>query len=249
MEALFFPVRSIIKRLIFTAFSPDSDPMAQADRQFAEARRQMVLTQLRPNKVIDDQVIDAMAALPREQFVPKAYRGVAYMDEDVAVAPGRFLMEPMVLARLLQEADLQPADVALVVGAATGYDTAVLARIINTVIGLEADAALAQQAGQTIQALGIDNVVMVEGALGEGLPKHGPFNLILLSGAVPEISQALLDQLAEGGRLIGVVRKAGAPIGQAVIVKRSGNLFSQRVLFDAGTPVLPGFERPAAFVF
>ena len=117
MEPLFFPDRSIIKRLIFTAFSPDSRPMAQADRLFAEARRQMVLTQLRPNKVIDDQVIDAMAALPREQFVPKAYRGVAYMDEDVAVAPGRFLMEPMVLARLLQEADLQPADVALVVGA------------------------------------------------------------------------------------------------------------------------------------
>src|SRR3546814_15654340 len=87
------------------------------------------------NKVINDQVIDAMAALPREQFVPKPYRGVAYMDEDVAVAPGRFLMEPMVLARLLQEAELQPSDVALVVGAATGYDVAVLARIVNTVIG------------------------------------------------------------------------------------------------------------------
>lgn len=223
--------------------------MAQADRHYAEARRQMVLTQLRPNKVIDDQVIDAMAVLPRELFVPKGYRGVAYMDEDVAVAPGRFMMEPMVLARLLQEAELQASDVALVVGAATGYDLAVLARIVNTVIGLEADAALAQQAGQTMQALGIDNVVIVEGALGEGLPKQGPFNLILLAGAVPEISPSLLDQLAEGGRLIGVVRPAGAPIGQAVIVKRSGSLFSQRVLFDAGTPWLPGFERPAAFVF
>ncbi|MCW0233167.1 MAG: protein-L-isoaspartate O-methyltransferase [Ferrovibrio sp.] len=223
--------------------------MATAERQFAEARRQMVLTQLRPNKVIDEQVIDAMAALPREQFVPKTYRGVAYMDEDVAVAPGRYLMEPMVLARLLQEAEIQPAEVALVVGAATGYEVAVLARLTSTVIGLESDATLSQLAGQTLQALGIDNTALVEGALKDGLAKQGPFNIILLAGAVPEISPALLDQLADGGRLIGVLRAPEAPIGQAVLIKRAGNLFPQRVLFDAGTPVLPGFERPAAFVF
>lgn len=223
--------------------------MAQADRHFAEARRQMVLTQLRPNKVIDEQLIAAMAALPREQFVPKAYRGVAYMDEDVAVAPGRYLMEPMVLARLLQEAEIQSGEVALVVGSGTGYELGVLARLCSTVIGLEADAGLAQQASQTLQALDIDNTAIVEGALRDGLAKQGPFNLILLAGAVPEISAALLAQLADGGRLVGVVRPAGAPIGQAVLVKRSGELFPQRVLFDAGTPLLPGFERPAGFVF
>ncbi len=223
--------------------------MATAERQFAEARRQMVLTQLRPNKVIDEQVIDAMAALPREQFVPKAYRGVAYMDEDVAVAPGRYLMEPMVLARLLQEAEIQPAEVALVVGAATGYEVAVLAKLCSTVIGLESDGALSQLAGQTLQALGIDNVALVDGALKDGLAKQGPFNVILVAGAVPEVSPALLGQLAEGGRLIGVLRAPGAPIGQAVLVKRAGDLFPQRVLFDAGTPALPGFDRPAGFVF
>ncbi|MFN4277811.1 MAG: protein-L-isoaspartate O-methyltransferase family protein [Ferrovibrio sp.] len=223
--------------------------MAQADRHFAEARRQMVLTQLRPNKVIDEQLIAAMAALPREQFVPKAYRGVAYMDEDVAVAPGRYLMEPMVLARLLQEAEIQSGEVALVVGSGTGYEVGVLARLCSTVIGLEADAVLTQQASQTLQALGIDNTAIVEGALKEGLAKQGPFNLILLAGAVPEIPAALLAQLADGGRLVGVIRPAGAPIGQAVLVKRSGDLFPQRVLFDAGTPLLPGFERPAGFVF
>ncbi|WP_374305225.1 protein-L-isoaspartate O-methyltransferase [Ferrovibrio sp.] len=223
--------------------------MAQADRHFAEARRQMVLTQLRPNKVIDEQLIAAMAALPREQFVPKAYRGVAYMDEDVAVAPGRYLMEPMVLARLLQEAEIQSGEVALVVGSSTGYELGVLARLCSTVIGLEADSALAQQAGQTLQALGIDNTAIVEGTLKDGLAKQGPFNVILLAGAVPEIPAGLLAQLADGGRLVGVVRPAGAPIGQAVLVKRSGDLFPQRVLFDAGTPTLPGFERPAGFVF
>src|SRR3546814_19456355 len=96
--------------------------MALADRQFAEARRYMVLTQLRPNKVIDENVIAAMAAVPREQFVPKAYRGVAYMVEDVTVAPGRSLLEPMILARLLQDAEIDPQDIALFVCCATGYD-------------------------------------------------------------------------------------------------------------------------------
>jgi protein-L-isoaspartate(D-aspartate) O-methyltransferase len=208
-----------------------------------------VLTQLRPNKVIDEQLIAAMAALPREQFVPKAYRGVAYMDEDVAVAPGRYLMEPMVLARLLQEAEVQAGEVALVVGCSAGYEVGILARLCSTVIGLETDPAMAQQAGQTLQALGIDNTAIVEGPLKDGLAKQGPFNVILLAGAVPEIPAALLAQLADGGRLVGVVRPAGAPIGQAVLVKRSGDLFPQRVLFDAGTPPLPGFDRPAGFVF
>lgn len=146
--------------------------MAQADRQFVEARRYMVLTQLRPNKVTDEQVIDAMAAIPREQFVPKAYRGVAYMDEDVAVAPGRALMEPMVLARLLQEAETQPQDIVLVVGCATGYDVAVAAKIANTVIGLEPDADLVGQASQTLEQLGIDNVAVVQGISGTASPSR-----------------------------------------------------------------------------
>src|SRR3546814_206435 len=111
--------------ILFRVTSTDSIVMALADRQFAEARRYMVLTQLRPNKVIDENVIAAMAAVPREQFVPKAYRGVAYMDEDVTEAPGRYLLEPMILARLLQEAEIDPQDIALVVGCATGYDVAV----------------------------------------------------------------------------------------------------------------------------
>jgi len=139
--------------------------------------------------------------------------------------------------------------VALVVGSATGYEVAVLARLTSTVIGLESDAALSQQAGQTLQAQGIDNTALVEGPLKDGLAKQGPFNVILLAGAVPEIPAALLQQLADGGRLIGVLRAPGAPIGQTVLVKRSGDLFPQRILFDAGTPVLPGFERPAGFVF
>lgn len=223
--------------------------MASADRLFAEARRQMVLTQLLPNKVIDERLIAAISATPREQFVPKAYRGVAYLDEDIAVAPGRALMEPLVLARLLQEADVQSADVALVVGCATGYDLAVLARLASTAIGLESDAALAAEAGKLLAQLGLDNAPVIEGALAEGLAKQGPYNVILLAGAVPEIPVLLKQQLAEGGRLVAVRRPVGAPIGHAVVVKRVGNLFPERVVFDAGTRPLPGFDRPTGFVF
>lgn len=216
---------------------------------FAEARRQMVLTQLRPNKVIDEQLIAAMAGIPREDFVPQAYRGVAYMDEDVTVAPGRCLMEPMVLARLLQEAEIAPTDKVLVIGAATGYDVAVIARLAGSVIGIDSDATLVRQAGQTLQAMQVTNAVVTEGPLKDGSAGKGPFNVILIAGAVPEIPAVLLQQLVDGGRLLGVVRGAEAPIGQAVIVKRAGNLFPQRVLFDAGTPVLPGFEAAPGFVF
>lgn len=223
--------------------------MASADRLFAEARRQMVLTQLLPNKVIDDRLIAAMSATPREQFVPKTYRGVAYQDEDIVVAPGRALMEPLVLARLLQEADIASSDVALVVGCGTGYDLAVLARLASTAIGLESDPALAAEATKLLAQLSLDNAPVMEGPLAAGLAKQGPFNVILLGGAVPEIPAALKAQLADGGRLVAVRRPAGAPIGHAVVVKRAGNLFAERVIFDAGTRPLPGFEQPSGFVF
>jgi len=223
--------------------------MAAADRLYAEARRQMVLTQLLPNKVIDERLLDAMRAAPREQFVPKAVQGVAYLDDDITVAPSRALMEPLVLARLLQEADVLATDVALAVGVATGYDLAVLARLSSTAIGLESDPALAAKSTQILGQLGIDNAPVVAGPLAAGLPRQGPFNVILLCGAVPEIPAALQQQLADGGRLVGVVRQPSAPMGQAVIVRRTGESFARRVLFDAGLRALPGFVQPAGFVF
>lgn len=223
--------------------------MASADRLFAEARRQMVLTQLLPSKVIDERVITAMQVVPREEFVPKAYRGVAYMDEDIALGGGRWLMEPLVLARLLQEADIAETDVALAVGCASGYDLAVLSGLASTAIGLESDAAQAATASQALAKLGLDNAPVIEGPLAAGLPKQGPFNVILLCGAVPEAPAALKQQLADGGRLVGVIRPTGAPIGVATLIKRTGDAFVERPIFDAGTHALPGFDRPAGFVF
>ncbi len=138
---------------------------------------------------------------------------------------------------------------ALVVGCGTGYDLAVLARLASTAIGLESDPALAAEATKLLAQLSLDNAPVMECPLAAGLAKQGPFNVILLGGAVPEIPAALKAQLADGGRLVAVRRPAGAPIGHAVVVKRAGNLFAERVIFDAGTRPLPGFEQPSGFVF
>ncbi len=214
---------------------------------YATARQNMVESQIRPNKVTDPELIDALRSLPRELFVPKAVRGIAYVDEDIAVAPDRFLMEPMVLARLLQEAAVAATDMVLDVGCCTGYSTAVLARLANAVVGLEADPALAAQASDRLSELDIDNAVIVEGALEAGYPRQAPYDLILLGGRAERIPSEFIEQLAEGGRLVGVVGDAG--MGRACVLTKRRGATSRREIFDAAVRPLPGFERRKGFVF
>ena len=215
---------------------------------FAAARWNMVESQLRTNKVTDLRVLDAFETVPRELFVPEPLRGIAYVDEDVALGSGRFVMEPRVLARLLQAAQPGPEDMALDLGCGSGYATAILSRLVATVVALEADAALAEAANRTLDKLEIDNAVVVEGRLAEGYPKQAPYNVILLGGAVAEIPAAIADQLAEDGRLVAVV-SAGPGLGRATLMRRDGGVISSRVLYDASLPVLPGFEAAPGFVF
>ena len=215
---------------------------------FAAARWNMVESQLRTNKVTDLRVLDAFETVPRELFVPEPLRGIAYVDEDVALGGGRFVMEPRVLARLLQAAQPGPEDMALDLGCGSGYATAILSRLVATVVALEADAALAEAANRTLDKLEIDNAVVVEGRLAEGYPKQAPYNVILLGGAVAEIPAAIADQLAEDGRLVTVV-SAGPGLGRATLMRRDGGVISSRVLYDASLPVLPGFEAAPGFVF
>jgi protein-L-isoaspartate(D-aspartate) O-methyltransferase len=214
---------------------------------YAIARQHMVDSQVRTNKVTDERLIEAIRTLPRERFVPDRARARAYLDDDVEIAPGRYLMEPMVTGRLIQAAGVKPEDIALVVGAGTGYAAALLSRLANTVVALEPEAQLAQRASGVFSELSIDNAIVFEGPLSAGCPKHAPYNVIYLDGAVEQLPTALTSQLADGGRLVGVLLEQG--VGRASLWIKSGSAVSCRVLFDANVALLPGFATPPQFVF
>jgi protein-L-isoaspartate(D-aspartate) O-methyltransferase len=211
------------------------------------ARQNMVASQLRTNRVTDERLLEAFATVPRERFVPTGRRALAYVDEDIEIARGRFLMEPRVLGRLLQSLAPAPNSIALVVGSGTGYSTAILAKLVETVVAVERDADLSRHANAVLSDLGIDNVAVFNMPHVGGYPAQAPYDIILIDGGVHQVPHALVDQLSEGGRL-AAVRRSG-PAGQAVLVVKSGGVASERVEFDAIVPVLPGFEKPAAFVF
>ena len=217
---------------------------------FALARRNMIDGQLRPNRVTNAQLLKAIADLPRERFLSAGLASVAYADDDVPLGNGRYLMEPMILARLIQTLQPQPQDKALVVASGAGYGTALLARLVKSVVALEADAGLAGSAEQTIKALGIANVTHVTGTMEAGRSVDGPYDVILIEGAVQHVPSAIVDQLAEGGRLGTVIAapSAGA-LGLAQLIVKEGGVASGRPIFDAGTPVLPGFASPPRFTF
>ncbi len=215
---------------------------------YAVARLNMIEGQIRPNKVTDGRVLAAMAEVPRERFVPKKLQGAAYVDEDLAVAPGRYLMEPAVFARLLLAAAIAPTDLVLDIGCATGYSTAVLARLAATVVAVESDRGLAKTAVALLAELDADNAVVVEGELKAGYAKQAPYDAIVLGGAVEQVPPAITDQLAEGGRLAAVVAD-GSSVGVGVLMLRARGALLRRVLFDAAVPPLPGFEAERGFVF
>lgn len=216
---------------------------------FALARRNMVEGQLRPNRVTNTALLAALGELPRERFLPDAVRSVAYADEDVPLGGGRYLMEPMVLARLIQTLQPQPEDKALVVGAGRGYGAALLARLVKVVTALESDPALAAAGEQTARDLGLTGVQWITGKLEQGVPGSAPYDAILIEGAVRQVPQVLFDQLAEGGRLAVTIAGATGAMGVAQIFVKDGGVTSGRPLFEAGTPLLPGFAPPPRFTF
>lgn len=213
---------------------------------FAKRRRLMVESQIRTNRVTDAAVIDALGSIPRERFVPQAYRTLAYLDEDMALGGGRYLMDPMVLARLVQELAIRPTDLALVVGCGAGYGAAVVARLAGTVVSTESNPALATAAQARLAELEIDNVLVVAADLAAGHPQQAPYPVILVDGGVERIPPALIEQLADGGLLIAVVM-SGVGFGKATLVTRIGDTVSRRVIFDAAVPVLPGLEAAREF--
>jgi protein-L-isoaspartate(D-aspartate) O-methyltransferase len=217
----------------------------------ARQRTNMVESQILTSDVTDRRILRAMGELPRERFVPQDYAALAYMDEAVPLAatagrgPRRGLMAPRVLAKLLQLADIGETARVLDVGAGTGYSAAVLGRIAKTVIALESDANLAASAQKSLAALALDNVRVVEGPLADGWVDEGPYDAIVLSGSVSKPPAVLLDQLKDGGRLVGVIGQTG--LGKAAIWRRLGRSVDQWIAFDAAAPSLPGFETAQVF--
>ena len=213
-----------------------------------EARLKMIENQLRPNKVTDERVLDAFGRIRRELFVPPTLRGVAYIDDDLPLGGGRSLMEPMVAARLLQAAAVQPKDSALVVGAGVGYEAALLSLLARGIVALEENSELARLGRSALVDHQIASVSYVEAPGAAGHRQRAPYNVILFAGAVAQIPPEIESQWAEGGR-IAVVLRPHAGIGRATLITRTGGVLAPRVIFDAGTPLLPGFDAKPGFVF
>lgn len=217
---------------------------------FAQSRRRMVDNQLRTNDVTDHRILDAMDSVPRERFVPGSKKAIAYIDEDLPIGPdgsGRFLMKPHIFAKLIQLAEIQPEEVALVVGAGSGYSTAILSKLAASVVAVEENTELANAATELLLDLGIENASVLEGALREGCVSEGPYDVIVVDGAVDELPADLPKQLKDGGRLVVIEGRGGA--GAARIYQSSDGVVSGRFGFNASVELLTGFEKAAEFVF
>lgn len=218
---------------------------------FTAARINMVDSQIHTMGVVSEAVLEAYRTVPREKFVTDSgKKGVAYCDEDMPLGNGRWLMEPVTHARLVQAAAPSVNDAVLDVGGATGYSAAILAKLTGRVIAIDSDASLLAHAEQAWAALGYNNIVPHQGSFAAGSPTMGPYNLVFLNGSVAAVPAALFEQLAPQGRLVAVVRERDDKIGRArLFVKTADGSIGEKTLFDAAVPFLPGLEPRNEFVF
>lgn len=212
---------------------------------FAARRVMMVDTQVRPSDVTKFPIIDAMLSVAREDFVPAAQREAAYLGENLDLGQGRVLLEPRTLAKMLDALAIGNDDLVLDVGCAMGYSSAVIAHMAEAVIAVEADEAMGAEAQEALSLAGADNVMVQVGPLVEGAAKHGPYDAIIVQGGVGHLPDALADQLKEGGR-VACLFMEGA-LGEVRLGHKSGGRISWRMAFNAGAPVLDGFQEQVAF--
>jgi len=212
---------------------------------FAARRTMMVDTQVRPSDVTKFPIIDAMLSVPREVFVPRALREAAYVGENVDLGGRRVVLEARTLAKMLDALEIQGDELVLDIGCALGYSTAIMARMAELVVAVEEDEFMAQDAQGLLSENGADNVVVHHGPLTGGAPEHGPYDVIAIQGAVEHLPDGITDQLKDGGR-IACLFMEGA-LGVVRIGYKIDGDVSWRFAFNAGAPVLPGFEKHAAF--
>lgn len=212
---------------------------------YAARRTMMVDTQIRPSDVTKFPIIDAMLSVPREDFVPTDKIEAAYVGDNVSLGGARVLLEPRTLAKMLDALDVQSDELVMDVGSALGYSSAVIARMAAAVVAVEEDEALAEEAQAALARAGADNVIQHAGTLAEGAAAHGPYDVIVMEGAVEHLPDAILAQLKEGGRIAALF--AEGELGVVRIGYKIDGQMNWRFSFNAGAPVLPGFERHRAF--
>lgn len=220
-----------------------------------EMRKNMILGQLFTNDIANKHIFSAMAQVPREAFVPEKLHGVAYVDEDLDMGNGRYLMEPLTFAKLLDMAEITPSCRVLNIGCYTGYSAAILAKLSALVVAIETDAGALEEARLHMNALKITNVNLQSvKTLADGYAPSGPYDVIVIQGAINFISEALAAQLAPGGRLVTVRNVASRPgteggLGKGLLIRRVEQKLQYREYFDASCALLPGFEQGTTFTF
>ena len=214
-------------------------------KDYSARRTIMVDTQIRPSDVTKFPIIEAMLAVPREAFVPTDKREAAYVGEDIELAAGRVVLDPRTQAKMLDALDIAGDELVLDIGSGLGYSAAVIARMAEAVVAVEENEDWAEEAQTILAAQGADNVILHTGPLTEGAAKHGPYDVICIEGAVEHLPEGLAGQLKEGGRM-AVLFVEGA-LGAVRIGYKIDGKMNWRFAFNAGAPVLPGFERHAAF--
>ena len=214
---------------------------------FELARRNMVASQVLVNKVNDPLVIDAISQVPREKFLPVNRQNLAYLDQDLELSSGRWLMQPMVAARLIQLADLRTQDNVLVLPCGAGYMSVLISKMVESVVSIEEDKTIYTSVSKTISELAPDNVVVINSPLKEGCLSESPFDVIFFDGGVEKIPDNIQLQLADKGRLVAVFNDG--KVGRATIIERYGDAFGKRVEFDVSIPTLPEFKVKNTFLF
>lgn len=214
---------------------------------FDAARQIMVDSQIRPNDVSGPAIVSAFLRTPRESFVPTSKKPVAYSETEIQTSEGRSLWTPCDTAKLIKAADVQPTDIALVIGAGTGYEVALLTHMAETVIALEEDEDLVEEMMDRFGDLEIDRAVPVAGKLADGLADQAPFDVIYICGMVQSVPEAWTAQLGDKGRLV-VVEDQGRGIGRGNVYTRSGDVVGRREVFDAYPPRFAQFDKTTGFV-
>ena len=212
---------------------------------FARRRTIMVDTQVRPSDVTKFPIIEAMLSVPREIFVPNALQEAAYAGENLEIAPGRTLLDPRTLAKILEAVNIQSDDLVLDVACGFGYSSAVAAHMAEAVIALDDNPDLCAEAESALSTLGIDNVAVVEGPLGDGAAQHGPYDVILIQGGVEVVPKPLIDQLKDGGRIAAIFEDGR--LGTVRVGLKTGGAVTWRYAFNGDAPLMAGFLKSAEF--